>query len=53
MGLSFSRKTQFQDKLILKCNSKGFFPKSIKILQILSFNRMEHYHIGIVMFQVF
>ena len=28
---------------MLKCNSNGFFPKSIKILKNISFKNMEHH----------
>ena len=49
-GLSFARKTQFQDELILKCYSNDFFSNAIKIL---SFNKMEHYRVRIVVYRSF
>ena len=52
LGLLFLKKTQFQDKLILKCYRNGYFPKSMKILKISSFNKMEHQCIGMAMFEV-
>ena len=49
----FFRKTQFQDKIILKCYSNGFFSQISEDLEVSSFNKIEYLRNGIVMFEVF